>query len=882
MAKDYGVGVSGVLEPSGYNWETTVYQASKPVLDKELNLIQDQNQEWNRSIFRLAVSGWLSPGVVESSVGAPYYQASTTANELVLQGLAALVNGWAITVNNTGENGTSVGLNSIDLGAGPAGVGAIRTDLVVLEVWRFLVSGGVALGLSPAGRVWLNGNVKINAADDVALNLADDIIDGAVGAETTKRVQIQYRLRVIPGVDLDAHPFGISDPSVVAHSSPTAPATPDGAATLFTYSRSSSDQGLWVAGDGIPSNTLGTVDGYMYALPVCAVFRRNTSAFAKTNHNGGVASPGPSDRPDGYFHDIIELPDIMDLTHAISTTGWDFNELLQKNVNYLFDNDLRTEHGTDSLGGNLQGHTQITADEIGPADTAGANLIREADSVVRRYSDRSIVETVVLRYSPTDASGGGPTWAANDIISIDMTALPIHPYTPANLASVAPANISLLDIKYMFYVDETGGGITPVIAFGDIPDVGEFPPGYQINTVNGFGQVPQGTVQVELFINPGFETIHTLFIVAVIEYPAGEGLTYTPTQDFGVADSLVIETPAQLPVGAPINYAAIEDFSVDPQHREVEITYRTNEITYEYHYFDFHGSSYADLTNVVLLPERAAVVNEIRRVSPNPATYTGGITLSADGRVITLDPAAGNWGGNALNQDNNLEIDYEGVRPIPNNSVQMTIWYEKRAPQTIRDSILGSTLSVIPRYVAPYMYTLVGGSGTQDDSYPFPVAYTQSPGVYPTSGGTFSGDHELDSYGEVSIADFNINTGFLQVPTLVPAVPNPQSLVFDRSPGDIDAENRTYFKEVPAGYIPSAFGQPLSDAKTHKNVLPIIAEITTDSVIGPKGSLVLVLISRWAPFDAANNVAFDSDLAQNLTSASVYRLKGNPLASRRF
>jgi hypothetical protein len=228
-----------------------------------------------------------------------------------------------------------------------------------------------------------------------------------------------------------------------------------------------------------------------------------------------------------------------------------------------------------------------------------------------------------------------------------------------------------------------------------------------------------------------------------------------------------------------------------------------------------------------------------------------------------------------------VDVAFQAIRPIPINSVQFTIWYETRAAQTTRAALLGTSLTVIPRYIAPYLYTLVTGSGSLDEGYPFPQQYVQSPGVYPSSGGSFSGDHALDGTGVVSISNFSALTGFLQVSTLIPAVPEPQLLTFLRDSGDIDAERRSYFKEVPAGYIPSAFGQPLSDSKRHKNVLPMIAELAADGAIGPKGTLLIVLLSRWSEFDADNFVGFDPDLSVNFTTASVYRLKGNPLSARR-
>lgn len=870
--KNYGVGVSGYLDPDGYNWETTVYQASKPVLDKELNLVQDVQQL--RRLKLQVPSGWITPDALDSSDHAPFYVASTTADELEVTTLHAVVNGWPLTVAFT-EDSTN---NKIELTAGPAGSGAVRTDLVILEVWRILITGDVADGKSPSGRIWLNGNVKIASADDLTLNLTDDIVDTNVGAETTKRVQIQYRLRVIPNVDLDDHPFGISDPTVLANSVPTL-IDPDGSVSVYTYSRSTTDPGLWVAGNGNPANTLGTVDGYMYALPFAAVFRRNLVAFSNSNHNGGVAYPGPSDRPDGLFHDIIAASDLMDLRHATSTSGWDYQEILTKNLNYLLDNQVKTEFTNTVLGGATRGHTLLWADEIGPTDTPGAQLIREFDAIARRFSDRPIVETVVVRYVPADA--GEADWE-DAVLTIDPTALPIYPYASQNLSSVAPSQITVVDILNQVFLDETNSPSEASYFFGQFEGQDYLPLNLVVSSGGGLGQVPQGSFEITM--GDAVDSSLAMYLTLVIQYPGGNdstggGLSHTPTDDFGIAESFVNETPANLPVTAPYEFASYEAFSIDQPHRELEITYRTLERTREFYYNDDSNSLGAP---AVWVGERMAVVNEVRRVAPNAVTYSGALNISEDGYLLELDPSAGSWGGNALVDEDQLEVDYEAVRPIPNNSIQATIWYETRAPQTIRDDILGTSLTVIPRYISPHMYTIVSGSGSLDEAYPFPQQYVQSPGVYPSSGGTFTGDHELDGTGEVTVANFASNSGFLQLPVMIPAVPNPQTLEFTRTLGDIDAEGRTFFKEVPAGYIPASFAQPLSDPKRHKNVLPILAELSEDSVLGPRGMMVLVLLSRWADFDPDNYVGFDTTLANNYTSVSVYRLKNQPLNFRSY
>jgi hypothetical protein len=879
--KNFGAGVSPYLDVDGRNFETTVYQQSKPVLDSELNQIQDIDQARSRSIVQLAQSGWLGADVLStSSHSAGIFVPSVTANALAMPAMKALVNGWLINVENT----AAVALNVVNLGAPPAGVGALRTDLVVLEVWRRLLSAAPStVGKSQTARIWRHGNVKVDSADDLTLNFADDILDANVGAETTKRVQIQYRLRAIQGVDLDGYASGVADPAVVAFSVPASAAAPDGNATAFAYvcQSSAGDGGLWRAGDGNPANAIGSVDGYIYALPLVAVFRRNSAAFARdTNHNGG------SSRPDGLSAPIIDARDVFDLRASVSMTGWDLQELLQKNVNFILDNALRTELATTPLGGGSRGHTNIWADEIGPTDNAGAEQIRTGfDGVCRRFSDRPILETITVRYVPTDQDGGGAAWDNSSVLTIDPTGATtpfrIHPHGNANFVNAAPTNMVILDAISWIGADATA----PTSFQGNFEDVETDAfnggPSFEFASMTGLGTA--GPISLSF----GFSSPATsdLYVTLLVSYPGGAestagGLSRTPTGDFGT-DSIVLETPAQLPASAPYSFASIEA-QFDYSHREVALAYRTSSVTFTQQIGSNLNDQLPD-TRALYVPDRVAS-------TPTPTltnitsgqSYTGSVTISGDGHILFVSELAAAWSPNgAPNFGDVVEIEYEAVRPIPNNSVQFTIWYETRAPQTIRTALIGTSLTVIPRYVAPYLYTLVTGSGSLDESYPFPQQYVQSPGVYPSSAGAFVGDHELDGLGLVSISDFNAQSGFLQIPTLIPAVPDPQSLTFTRVGGDIDAEGRAFFKEVPAGYIPSAFAQPLSDNKRHKNVLPMLAELAVDGPIGSKGTLVMVLISRWSRFDASNFVGFDPDLSQNFTSASVYRLKGNPLNSRR-
>jgi hypothetical protein len=857
--KNYGSGVSGYLDPEGRAWETTVHQAGKAILDKELNLDQDTNQDARARLRRLTFpSGWLSENYLGSSVSDLFISAPTTADAIELTELMASINGWTVRVEHTTSPGSTT--NLLSLSTGPSGAGGKRTDLVILEVWRRLLAPAPSTdGKSPSGRIWWQGNVKIDASEDVTQNYADDILDGTLGVESTERVQIQYRLRVIDGVDLLTYPNGMDDPTVVANTVPASAAAPDGVATAYFYNNQSSvgDPGLWKAGDGNPANGMGTVDGYMYAIPLCGIFRRNTTAFDRvTNHNGGVAYPGPSDRPDGYFYDIIESRDVQDLRLGTSPTGWDLNEVLQKNTHFLLDNTLRTEiMDTSPLGGGMVGSTTFWADEVGVSnanggsppttgDTAGAVFIGEFDACRRRYSDRSIIETLVLKYLPTDGSGGGPNWAATDIVTINPAALKVWPYPAFNWSAYAPSGVTFRAVKKAFFIRDTAAaGVVKAASY----------------TLTGLGGVPQGSLSLTVTDVTSI-TDEPLYIWVEVEYPAGVGLTNTPVNDFS-ASSLAINNPSQLPATSPIYYDQPNDFGFDYPHREVNLEYQTQEHTLTY-------EMDTTLLTSVPTPERILTVNAYR-INGGPG---GPVTISSDGFELSFA---------ATSPGDILEFDVLAARPFPQNDEQVTIYYESTAPQTIREAFLPNTVDLRPLYISEWMYASTVGSGSQDETFPWPQQYVQVGSVYPGSGGTFSGEHEMDGSGFVVVSTLSANTGLLKLPINIPMAPIPEDFSFGRAPGDVDAEGRTYYKTSASSYVPSAVSLPLSDERRHKDVVPILAELPADNTFGKKGQLFLLLISRFADSDSENNVGFLSALADNTTTASVYRLKGNLLNGRR-
>ena len=865
-SKNLGPGVSGYLNPDARAWETTVFQAGKPVLDKELNLQQDVDGGAGQLALKLAMrSGWISEDFLNTSdMSGAIFLPSLVSNEYALPGLLAHVNGWVIPVLDTGKNDDT---NIIDLGAGPVGAGIKRADLVVLEVWRRLLSAAPSLdGKSPSGRIWRNGNVKIAAADDGLLNFVDDIKDVTLGAESTKRVQIQYRLRVIQGVDIFAFPYGLDDPTVVANSVPPNAATPDGTGTLFNYVKSANDSGLWVAGDGIPTNTLGTVDGFMYAIPLSTIFRRNTTAYARTtNQNGGVASPGPSDRPDGLFEDIVVARDVADLRLGVTPNGWDFSEVLAKNFNALLDNKIQTEwmNGAPIMGGGSDGHTILVTNEIGistanggvapnTGDAAGGELIGQFDATRRFFSDRAICETVVVRIP----APGGPGWVTGSVVTIQPSAMEIPPYAPFNWAAYNSAAVMFADVTDAWFIGTAGQKTLRA----------------NISMITGYNVLPIGplTLTIGNLFGTGL-TFEDLYVTVLVVYPRGEGLTMTPTDTF--AGSVSINNPAQLPAIAPVSYSALAPSNTfDFPHREVLLQYETVNITTPV----LESNSDPGFTPPgwpsFVLTERASLIVTVLK---NAAPIIGSVGISADGRTITFT--------NPLDYTvptDTLQVTYTAIRPLPQNNEQLSIYYEARAPQALRSNTLQTAIRVIPRCISTDVFCLSVGSGSQDEAYPFPSGYVQMGGIYPTSVGTFDGDHELAGSAQLSVTNFSSSNGLLKLPTFIGYTPAPEEVGFVRGLGATDPEGRSYFNDLMGGlgtyYTPNAFSQELSDPKRHRNIVPMIAELTEDSSVGQTGQLVLVLLVREAFFDALNGVFFEP-LITDTTTASVFHLKGRLL-----
>lgn len=273
-----------------------VYQSGKPPLDAELNLSSLIELEAQAESIRAEIaSGWLmnesnprADFTTSPSYSNQFYFGRNTTGEIRDLSWAA-VNGWMIPVSGTQTGAPPLSADDVDtwnrilLNPPSTSTGGNRAEFIFLEVWiaRIDVDPApptIAAGKPQRGFLYRFGNVEGGFS-----YLPDDLIDPNLNAESTKRTQIQYRIRVVTDVNLAQYPEGFDPTSVFAQGLLTTPSS-----VGFQNMRETlGDPGLWRSGTG-DSSTFGTVDGYVYAIPLCAVFRRNGAGFSDIGNLAGA------------------------------------------------------------------------------------------------------------------------------------------------------------------------------------------------------------------------------------------------------------------------------------------------------------------------------------------------------------------------------------------------------------------------------------------------------------------------------------------------------------------------------------------------------------------------------------------------------------------
>jgi len=253
------------------------------LLEVELNEMQKIQNHMRAEILRNMVhSGFLSMG--KTLVGLDFlrtkrdgavlvpatYAQFNFKNMMQIDAIKAVVNGFMLDISKFVD---ATGYSDADLTTGnliqlpdPPATGT-REDLVFLEVWFEEIGDGETINRY--------GGTKSGI-------LTNDLKDSRIGEETSRRNQLKWRIRSVAGVNFGSKPEGVDDATVVkAWGANTAD-------TTRVFTKHATDKGLYVAGDGSQASKdeLRTVDGYVYAVPMFRVSRRNSGSFSVNNPTG--------------------------------------------------------------------------------------------------------------------------------------------------------------------------------------------------------------------------------------------------------------------------------------------------------------------------------------------------------------------------------------------------------------------------------------------------------------------------------------------------------------------------------------------------------------------------------------------------------------------
>lgn len=855
---DYGAGVSRYLDPENTGFENVVYQDGKFVLDAELNLNQDIQFFKAQEVLRQqAPSGFLTGDFDEDSNSSFDFRAEANAFYLIDRPVVH-VNGWVIPLEFT--NTTTAEENRITLASPPASAGSIALDFVYLEVWKALVAPDPSTDNKPsATQIWYNGNVLSPAATWIT----EDMLDPILAAESTRRVQIQWRLKS-QRLTNTANKRGYTDANVFAQG-------PQAALSVFTFDEVDGDPGLWRAGDGDPNNSLGTTDGYVYSIPVCLVYRRNSQAFDFLgNGNGGaLLASGSSDRPDGYYSDSVVFDDLQDMRRHVSFTGFDLTHEVERSTSLLMDLNLRTWATNTAYtgfyvgGSELAGSRILKADDLVPSnavpsDPASGNTFGGADGIRTVFSDRPTAQQHIVVFSPP-----GGTWNAGDTVTLDLTAIT---GLGGPLSDEQPTGTVVNDVLDVSLNESAGGAGSGVQT-------------YNYTSISGLGGQ---TVVITLDDPPTPGSSADLWVTYEVLYPVGAGLkAHVDEAAAGFTTNVHDPTAFNADIGVVFTNdaagrEAIRDYLQvsyeDGPHREVSATYTTDSAV--------TLTVFAQDTTTVLLPEylyegAGGTINGVVSVQG-----TGG------GPLYTVDPSRTSGrqvgidaGGPLPADDTSVEVTFFPARALPTNGTPITFYYMTPGIQAIQFEYLqnatpNNDLVIKPLAISNKMRVGTTGSGSPLTSFPYEAPMGQIP-VHRDA--PYDSEAELSAPGPISIDDYDATTGFAELPLLLPMVPV-ESFTF-QDPLNVTTQNAEFLDHFTSvdltAYRPSAIAQSLSALAEHKVFVSFIGRLEQDTDFGRQGELVLVVVANYLEASSENRVGFAD--SGNLTCAAVYKLKGNLL-----
>lgn len=278
-------GFSRILNQENRNFSMVAFQQAKPILDSEMNLTQLIQNKARADLIRTI----LEPGIISIKTTT---DVTDKKNTLRISEAVANMNGWLLYLY--GANRTDA---SSDIVFMPAPYNGTREDLAYLEAWFEEVA--------PTGSPEDDDESVYKYGGLASGTVANDILDPTAEDETSRRIQLRWNIRTAADVNFTNYPAGINNTDRVK--------ARGGNNSDTDYGYASLGNGLYRAGDGSSAacTALKCIDGYVYAIPLFHVHRRNQTAYDAVNNPAGAPAYGSGVTiATGLYHDVIAASDV--------------------------------------------------------------------------------------------------------------------------------------------------------------------------------------------------------------------------------------------------------------------------------------------------------------------------------------------------------------------------------------------------------------------------------------------------------------------------------------------------------------------------------------------------------------------------------------------
>lgn len=636
MVRSFGPSTSRVLDLDAKSLQLLVARSGKAITDAEGILIQDlQALKINQLVSTLTYSG---------CIDLPQFKIEHTgpsSNYLVIPPFRALINNEYVMVRGTANPNYPFENNYVAIPPAPAT--AYGVTVVYLEAWYQLLDELAAplqgsligcgnQGFYPNYSTTFNkatqnryyfpyGNILADVGWITQPQFLDDLADPIAGY-TSGRVQIQYALRAtqinpttgVAPLTNYIRDFGVTHPGLHGRTF----LTPTSSNFDFAGSK---DPGLFICSN----NSLKTVDGNTYSIPLAILYQRNTSIWDPISNPHGTSSTGGggswesrvSGRPDGRFHNIVCDGDVLDTRSTfLGGSLEDYQSLIEQTASRLWNGALRlkiAEPPSSDTNAHQTGQTLVSHEYLGvdtllnTAASVGigspiANISSNSEPHMSWSAD-ACSETMTLRVTQTmkdvPSSGVVPTntttWESGDQVTL--------PY-PNSVATFETAS---------------------VYTYNRQAQILKVPPAYLL--VSGVGSNTLKLQILNLGLDPRFDLSKPLWVVTTMrKNKSFEHLRFVPEQMHTplFVDPLKIGA-AILPCGSVSDYA--------PAYQDVKIPGSPNGLrSYKRNYDpNLFGT-------VRTLQVR---VRDLTPVSPqDPLTTTGAPTISFGANANPIETLA--------------------------------------------------------------------------------------------------------------------------------------------------------------------------------------------------------------------------------------------------